>query len=175
VRLFAAAKPRTLQKLLTGTQPCAIIRSGGIIAAFTIAIGAHAETFDECLLHATQSATATTTVGELRRAVPKSAPITSTANPYRQPRTPPSQRHSRGHGRKTPRTRALQAATIRFVLTPHRPNYLLPIVYTADPNQSSFNSDENLQHTEVQFQLSLKVRVAGKSDRQQRSSVSCLH
>jgi len=46
-----------------------------------------------------------------------------------------------------------------FVLTPHRPNYLLPLVYSAHLNDAGDN-DRDLQHTEVQFQLSVKVLIA---------------
>ncbi|HEY7885801.1 MAG TPA: phospholipase A, partial [Cellvibrionaceae bacterium] len=50
----------------------------------------------------------------------------------------------------------------RFLLTPHNRNYLLPAVYTLDPYHAPFDDfDENdLQHTEVVFQLSMKVLLA---------------
>ncbi|MDB4837946.1 phospholipase A [Marinomonas sp.] len=54
-----------------------------------------------------------------------------------------------------------EAATVDnpFVLTPHKPNYFLPIAYTSNPNDRAFLGDsdsENLQSVEFKFQLSIK-------------------
>lgn len=52
----------------------------------------------------------------------------------------------------------------RFLLTPHNRNYLLPAVYTATPNRAPFEQalakEADLQHTEIEFQLSMKVLIA---------------
>ena len=50
----------------------------------------------------------------------------------------------------------------KFVLSPHRPNYLLPIAYNAHPNRSVVTSDSGASpdKTEVKFQLSMKYPVA---------------
>ncbi|MDO3387063.1 phospholipase A [Gilvimarinus sp. SDUM040013] len=52
----------------------------------------------------------------------------------------------------------------RFLLTPHNRNYVLPAVYTQNPNQAPFEQalakEADLQHTEIEFQLSIKVLVA---------------
>ncbi len=140
-----------------------VIRNGGIIGVFAIgfctANGAHAETFEECLLHAAQSASATTTVGELhvlceeRRAHAESEPVKAAED------AAATASHAPGVVEKR---LALERYSHNnpFVLTPHRPNYLLPAVYTAHPDTSSLGPDEKLQHTELQFQLSLKVLVA---------------
>ncbi|MFT3929057.1 MAG: phospholipase A [Spongiibacteraceae bacterium] len=118
-----------------------------------------AESFDECLLHAVQSATESTTVGELR-----------TLCTERQQHTADEPSVAIEHAAAT----AAQADGVvekrlaleryshdnPFVLTPHRPNYLLPAVYTSHPDRTSLGDNEDLQHTEVQFQLSLKVLVA---------------
>ena len=55
----------------------------------------------------------------------------------------------------------------RFVLIPHRRNYILPVSYSASPNYGPYEeadntTDEddaflNLKHTEVEFQLSVKI------------------
>lgn len=141
------------------------IYSNGITSVFTIAllttnaIGAHAETPDECLLHAAQSATTTTTVGELRvlceerRDHVESEPVQATEQ------AAATAAHAEGVVEKR---LALERYSHDnpFVLTPHRPNYLLPLVYTAHPDTTSLGSNERLQHTELQFQLSLKVLVA---------------
>lgn len=49
-----------------------------------------------------------------------------------------------------------------FVLTPHKPNYFLPIAYTSNPNDRAFLGDdetESLQSVEFKFQLSVKFPV----------------
>lgn len=52
----------------------------------------------------------------------------------------------------------------RFVLTPHKPNYILPVSYNSNPNDilAEQAGDERLalDKNEVQFQISLKVPVA---------------
>lgn len=45
-----------------------------------------------------------------------------------------------------------------FVLTPHRPNFAMPLVYTTSPNGDASDSKRNdLDNIEFQFQLSLKA------------------
>lgn len=45
-----------------------------------------------------------------------------------------------------------------FSLLPHRPNYLLPLAYSTDPNPNT-QDDSELQPVEVEFQLSMKVVI----------------
>lgn len=49
-----------------------------------------------------------------------------------------------------------------FGIAPHKPNYFLPAVYIDKPNQNPFTDvyAEPLQHTELQFQISLKATLA---------------
>jgi len=51
-----------------------------------------------------------------------------------------------------------------FVITPHRPNYFLPIAYTHNPNSrnqsESSLSEESLDSVEFKFQISLKFPVS---------------
>lgn len=118
-----------------------------------------AETFDECLLHAAQSATDTTTVGELRVICDERLQHASSEPTETTEHAAITAAHAEGVVEKR---LALERYSHDnpFVLTPHRPNYLLPAVYTTHPNTISLGEDENLQRTEVQFQLSLKVLVA---------------
>lgn len=47
-----------------------------------------------------------------------------------------------------------------FSITPHRPMYIMPIVYSSNPNTEvykSFSPDAELQDVEAQFQISLKL------------------
>lgn len=129
------------------------------LALLATACGARADTFDECLLHAAQSASAATTVGELRKlcevkqAAPADAPVAATEQA--------AAAAAKADGVVEKRL-ALERYSHDnpFVLTPHRPNYLLPVVYTTNPDTSSYpEGEDQLQHTEVQFQLSLKVLV----------------
>lgn len=136
-----------------------VVRIAGIVGCLGFTATSFAETFEECLLHAAQSATDSTTIGELRvlcqerqqhsadepaRAVEHAAATAAQAEGAVEKRLA-LERYSHDNP---------------FVLTPHRPNYLLPAVYTTHPDTTSLGEDEDLQHTEVQFQLSLKVLVA---------------
>ncbi len=49
-----------------------------------------------------------------------------------------------------------------FVLTPHKPNYVLPYTYNKYPNQAPFdsNTDGTLKNEEIKFQFSLKFPIA---------------
>jgi len=47
-----------------------------------------------------------------------------------------------------------------FVITPHRPNYILPVTYNTHPNQSTNPFGENLDNVEMKFQFSFKLPLA---------------
>ena len=48
-----------------------------------------------------------------------------------------------------------------FVLTPHKPNYVLPITYNETPNNAPFDtaSDGELDNYEIKFQISIKFAI----------------
>lgn len=48
-----------------------------------------------------------------------------------------------------------------FVLTPHKPNYLLPITYNSYPNQAPFDpvTDGTIEELEAKFQISIKMPI----------------
>ncbi len=52
----------------------------------------------------------------------------------------------------------------RFVLIPHKRNYILPVSYKKNPNNAPYidntNGLEDLKHAEVEFQLSIKLLIA---------------
>lgn len=49
---------------------------------------------------------------------------------------------------------------IGLAFTPHNLNYLLPLTHTTRPNEQAFADDPlELQHTEVEFQVSLKAPI----------------
>jgi phospholipase A1 len=49
-----------------------------------------------------------------------------------------------------------------FVLTPHKPNYVLPITYNRNPNNAPFDPASNgeLDNFEIKFQISIKFPIA---------------
>ena len=49
----------------------------------------------------------------------------------------------------------------RFLLTPHRPNYILPLTYNGSVNREPYGTEGGyLQPVEIKFQLSFKVDIA---------------
>jgi phospholipase A1 len=48
-----------------------------------------------------------------------------------------------------------------FALLPHRPNYILPVAYSDNPNEAPYEplGGFDLEKTEVKFQLSIKARL----------------
>jgi phospholipase A1 len=47
-----------------------------------------------------------------------------------------------------------------FVLTPHKPNYIMPYTYNWRPNQAPFASSNELDNEEIKFQISIKFPIA---------------
>ncbi len=144
-----------------------------------LALDAHAETQQECMALAVQSAADTATVGELRTYCeqklklqqPQAAPASQTAQSLTEATVEPTTiekaavAEASGATGRVERRLALEKYSRNnpFVLTPHRANYLLPVVYIKDPNKEPFadrtDEDFDLDHVEVQFQLSLKAMV----------------
>jgi phospholipase A1 len=57
--------------------------------------------------------------------------------------------------------RRLQGSS--FAITPHSINYILPLTHTSHPNEKPFEeTGQELQHTEVEFQVSFKVALNEK-------------
>lgn len=129
---------------------------------FAASAASGAQTMEQCLLHSVQSADAHVTVGELRTLCQQQL--------SQSPQTPPedatTQAAATAANAEGPVEKRLALERYShdnpFVLTPHRPNYLLPAVYSPHRNAAPYNQmdpDYHLQHTEIQFQLSLKVLV----------------
>lgn len=52
----------------------------------------------------------------------------------------------------------MEASDNRFVITPHRPNYALPVSYNKNPNSKPFKVvGGDFSNTEIKFQISLKA------------------
>lgn len=125
-----------------------------------LAGGAPAETLEECLGLAALAASETTTVAELRRLC---ADKLATPQEQRGEKMPERVAAAAGATGAIEKRRALEKYSHDnpFVLTPHRPNYLMPLVYQKDPNEAVFNNaDVELQNIEVQFQFSVKLLLA---------------
>lgn len=57
-------------------------------------------------------------------------------------------------------SKELESSFNEFVITPHKPNYILPLTYNAALDTSNYPSgtyDDDLQNVEVKFQLSFKI------------------
>lgn len=58
------------------------------------------------------------------------------------------------------KTQELAVAAQSFAITPHKPNYILPMSYNASSDYSAFGPFEELfNDTEIKMQLSLKTRI----------------
>ena len=113
------------------------------LASLLIVPAANSANDSQCIVDAVASAPDDMTVGELRsRCAPT---VTETKD------LPASDTR-----------RALEAATLgeSFLLTAHRPTYILPITYNASPNQAPFTvagHSEPLDKEEAKFQISFKL------------------
>ena len=183
--LFQSRSPRSSRRL-----------RGVGLSLLALAFDARAETLQECLALAIQSAADSATVGELRSYCDNKLQLQQQAAEQQaqqlqqqpQPELTPSAQTpalaeqavptlnpvaieeqavalASGAEGKVQRRQALErySRDNPFVLTPHRINYLLPMVYLKDPNEAPFadrtDQDFDLKHVEVQFQLSLKAVV----------------
>ncbi len=128
---------------------------------------------DVCLLDALETASPTTTVAELRdecNLLQETVVDTDQTPPdqfdQNNTQTPPTANNKHENQQVGAATRRLvledAAYQNRFALEPHRPNYLLPLVFLNKRNQSPFVADygDRLDSFEAQFQLSLKATLA---------------
>ena len=105
-------------------------------------IMASASTYDECLLEKLQQADDSTTVAELRQQC--------TVNDFIDSDSILSERLEKEK----------ENWDNRFSITPHRPNYVLPVSYNNNPNTAPYNQaslKDDPSNTEIKFQLSLKA------------------
>ncbi len=132
------------KQLLLSTAFCALLTS------------AHAgvkSDEDQCLLDALMSSDESTTVSEIRRQCRSLTEARSTDARVGEARGVVSRRI------------AAEADILEraFVLTAHRPNYVLPYTYNSRPNEDAFrlvNPSEPMDSAEAQFQVSFKFPLA---------------
>ncbi|MET4694247.1 phospholipase A [Endozoicomonas lisbonensis] len=119
---------------------------------------ASGESLEQCLVRFALKGDADMTLAEVRSQCEalqqESFDVVITAQP-----SPPSEASpvdSRIAGEKA-------ATANRFVITPHKPNYILPVSYVSSPNTQPYQPYNaqipDLDNTEVKFQLSLKAPV----------------
>ncbi len=125
----------------------------GFVASFTAVSQSHAEVaITQCLSRELETASDAETLGEVRER------CNFEQNLKQHPdATPPSS----GRSIVDERLRHESAvATNPWVITPHRPNYLLPLTYNSSVNNAPFESfNEEFKTTEVKFQISFKFPV----------------
>ena len=111
---------------------------------------AQAETNQQCLIRQLQLAAPNTTVSTVRAACNSTAATVDLSEPKEQ--TTPFERRVADEN---------QTRDALFAISPHGPNYVLPVSYNNSPNSAPYaGQSSNLDHTEVKFQLSLKAAIA---------------
>ncbi|WP_263078243.1 phospholipase A [Endozoicomonas sp. Mp262] len=126
-----------------------------VLPCFFIASDLRAETYEQCLMRQARFADESLTLSEIRAAC-------------QQKLREDSQPEDTLEEADVLANRAVQEETTRdspFVITPHRPNYILPVSYNASPNYEPFErageqaAADNFSSTEIKFQLSVKAPV----------------
>lgn len=126
---------------------------------------AAATSFETCLLEALQQADNDVTVGELRaRCQARLADTTDTiAPPAASPAASPVDTGAAPTALQQRLAAEIALTENPWVITPHKPNYLLPISYTSHVNRAPFtfsNESERLRNQEAKFQISFKFPLA---------------
>ncbi|MGI9276498.1 MAG: phospholipase A [Endozoicomonas sp.] len=135
-------------KLHAGERHCSCFLAGLLVAAFPGLT--EAGVFEQCLLQQTLDGNESMTLAEVR------AICRDTAEPEESaadlaPTNGALEERIRGEER---------ASGNRFVITPHRPNYILPMSYNSRFNRKPYESHGDVySNTEVKFQISLKAPV----------------
>jgi phospholipase A1 len=130
-----------------------------LLAALCLPLGAaqaDSAAFDQCVLELIDNAASDVTVGEIRETCREAeAPVTA-APPAAEPEPPKS---------AIDRRLALEGATqvVPFVVTPHKPNYIIYTYNFKDYDETlfeqEFNEDVTFRNSELAFQISFKFPV----------------
>jgi len=123
------------------------------IGALSAVKQSHADdAFTQCLNRELENASDTETLGEIRERCKFEQNL----------KQPPDVRPPSSGKSSVDERLKLEAvvATNPWVITPHRPNYLLPFTYNSNVNNDPFESlNENFKSTEASFQISFKFPV----------------
>ena len=139
-----------------------------LLAALCWGLPAHAKDcpdFEACMEEAVRSAGDDVTIGELRQKCGCEDASTAPARVDVSGETGKAEKRE-GRDRSAIDERLedeKKAEKIFFALTPHRRNYLMPVLYNASPNESVYThlppEDRDLDNVEIKFQFSIKYRL----------------
>ena len=135
-----------------------------VIPAITSA-GTSAEVdFNTCLLQQMQQASDNVTLGELKARCQAAVTAPATASPEKKTTKPAIAKHTQPDTqvktRKPPPGILLAQDEEAFTLLGHKPNYVMPLSYNTQVNSDPFPvNDDQFDHFEVKFQLSLRTKV----------------
>ncbi len=117
-----------------------------LLALSLYSMSALAETQDECLLRQLKEGDNTLTIGEIKRRCDNTNESSHEGSNVLANRVQ-EEKETRGN---------------RFAITPHKPNYILPISYNDTPNEAPFGLDstDDFSNTEIKFQFSFKAPLA---------------
>lgn len=129
----------------------------GLVLSLSPALALSSTPHEQCLLKQAMEADGQTTMAEIRAVCSKpheeEAPPLVADDSDRVRETEESAFDERVKGER-------QAFDNRFVITPHRPNYVLPVSWNSHVNKEPYKAiGEELTSTEIKFQLSLKAPV----------------
>lgn len=128
------------------------------IVAWSVRVQADTDT---CLMDALKRADENMTVGELKEACRVQLGIESNTPPGVEPSSYMSEPAKSAIDSRLGLEAALDSNP--WVITPHKPNYLLPLTYNSNVNTRPFDftgKSDSIKHTEVKFQISFKFPVA---------------
>jgi phospholipase A1 len=130
-----------------------------LVAALLLPLGttqAQSPQFEQCVLELIQNAASDVTVGEIRETCREAEQTLAPAAPVAEPQPPKS---------AIDRRLALEGATgvVPFVVTPHKPNYIIYSYNFDDYDEAlfeqQFNENVSFKHSEIDFQISFKFPV----------------
>lgn len=130
-----------------------------IILIWTMGTAEAYETLSECMAESVDTAPADMTIGELKaQCMEQLKTIREEAEGLLPEGMPEAETSLSPIDARLEEER--ETGDAWFVLTPHRPNYLLPVAYNTSPNEAVYReagaADLDADNAEVKFQLSLK-------------------
>ncbi|MCK5893617.1 MAG: phospholipase A [Endozoicomonadaceae bacterium] len=136
-----------------------------LVVAFLVAIASSniwATDYEDCLIQAFRDTSPDTTISQLQARCQPKKPPPSAALKAAEAESDIAAASAESDSLLEQRLSQEQRTQNElFVLTPHRQNYLLPISHNNNVNYKPFKSIEgHVDHTEIKFQLSLKVPIA---------------
>lgn len=147
--------------------PCSII-AAALTNAVVFSAWAEEPTFNECLKKMLLEGDASLTLGEVRARCNANVPVKETAMTVEHNEPAPEdierQRTSTQGLVEQRLARESETELDKFVITPHKQNYLLPAYATNAINKDAYSTlngfEENLEDIEAMFQISVKAPLA---------------